>query len=119
MGLFMKIANFIIPKSLQSNDFIKSVHKQFQEKGELSKKQVWVLADVLEIEEDFYEWNHIPTIEEQTYEELKAKLIRNRFRKTKNRNKCIRAMYSIIDEKPDYALINDALGLNFHHYRRW
>lgn len=115
----MKIMSFIIPVDLRSNDFIKSLHKQFEEKGELSKRQVWALADVLEIEEEFYEWDYNPTIEESSYEELKAKLKRNRFRKIKNRNKCIRAMHSIINGKPEYRLINDALGLNYQPYRRF
>lgn len=120
----MFILDYIIPKDLQSNNFIQSLHAQFEEKGELSKRQKFALEDMLEIELDFFGWEFKPDpSNEDICEEwdiLISKLTRNRFRKVKNKNKCIRALESIIYGQPDQRLIDDALGRNFdYRYRRY
>lgn len=53
----MEILGYIIPKSLHKNNFINSLRTQAEEKGELSKKQVEALRDMVEIDEDFYHWD--------------------------------------------------------------
>jgi hypothetical protein len=117
----MVILNYIIPKSLQKNDFLKSLHKQFEEKGELSPRQTRALEDMLEIEMDFFGWDFEPPKDDericQEWDLLLAKMTRNRFRKVKNKNKCIRAMETIINGEPNYGMIDDALGRNFQTYR--
>lgn len=118
----MVILSYIIPKSLQSNDFVKSLHKQFEEKGQLSIRQTEALVDMLEIDLDFFEWDAKCLDEnyQDDFEKLMAKMKRNRFRKVKTRNKCIRAIESIIEGKPRPSLIADALGENFQYrYRRY
>jgi tRNA U34 5-carboxymethylaminomethyl modifying GTPase MnmE/TrmE len=119
----MVILSYIIPKDLQKNSFVQSLHKQFEEKGELSRRQTHALEDILEIELDFFGWSFEPPKEDehicQEWDLLLAKMTRNRFRKIKNKNKCIRAMETIINGEPNYGMINDALGRNFQTYRRW
>lgn len=117
----MKILSYYIPKDLQNNTFLKSLHEQVYNKGgKLSIKQLNALKDALDIDEDFYNWDYKCTNDRYAndYDLLKNKLIANRFKTTKGRNKCIRAMQSIIDNKPDYYLIEDALArLAWRGYR--
>ena len=119
----MVILGYIIPKRLQQNDFVKSLARQFEEKGKLSKKQTHAIEDMLEIELDFYGSEFKPDPEDewlcQEWDLLFAKYRRNRFRSTKGRNKCIRAMESIIDGEPNEWLIDEALGRNYQPYRRY
>lgn len=107
----MQILNFTVPKYLRCDPFIISLHKQFTKSGVLTKKQTDALEDALEIELDFYGWD-VPVPEENRadFEELLAKFRRNRFRNTKNKNRCIRAMNSIIDGAPRQILIDSSLG---------
>jgi hypothetical protein len=117
----MKILSYYIPMALQKNEFLKSLHEQFHNKGgKLSPRQLCALKDVLDIEEDFYSWDYkcINDRYRNDYELLKSKLIADRFKTVKGRNKCIRAMQSIIDGKPDFYLIEDALTrLDWRGYR--
>lgn len=117
----MKILSYIIPKQLQINTFVQSLHKQYTEKGKLSIRQQDALEDILEIVLDFYDWDFKPNEElQEDWDNLIAKLTRNRFRVNKNRNKCIRALESIIEGEPRWDVINDALGKNYNYgYRRW
>ena len=110
----MRILNFIVPEYLRDDPFINSLHKQFAKSGALTKKQTDALEDALEIELDFFGWD-IPVPEErrEDFEKLLAKYRRNRFRSTRNKNMCVRAMNSIIDGVPDRSLIDDSLGRNF------
>lgn len=110
----MRILDFIVPEYLRDNTFIISLHKQFTKHGTLTKKQVDALEDALEIELDFYGWD-VPVPEEhrEDFEKLLAKFRRNRFHGTKTKNRCIRAMHSIIDGVPDRGLIDSALGRQF------
>lgn len=117
----MKILTFTIPKELQSNSFMISLFTQFTRDGKLSKKQSCALQDMLEIDEEFYNWDYTCTNERFAYDynALLAKLNKDRFRSVKTKNRCIRAMQSIIDEKPDTYLIDEALGrIDYRGYRR-
>jgi hypothetical protein len=118
----VRILDFIVPEYLRDNTFIISLHKQFTKSGTLTKKQVDALEDALEIELDFYGCN-IPVPEEhlEDFEKLLAKFRRNRFHTIKSKNKCIRAMNSIIDGVPDRCLINNSLGRGFFNrgYNRY
>lgn len=108
----MKILSYYIPRDLQNNVFLRSLHEQVHSKGgKLSTKQLNALKDALDIEEDFYNWDYKCTNDNYVndYELLKSKLIADRFKTVKGRNKCIRAMSSIIIGAPDYYLIEDAL----------
>lgn len=110
----MQILNFTVPKYLRGDPFIISLHKQFTKSGVLTKKQTDALEDALEIELDFYGWDvPVPEGHRVDFEELLAKFRRNRFRNTKNKNRCIRAMNSIIDGAPSQSLIDSSLGRNF------
>lgn len=118
----MRILDFIVPEYLRDNTFIISLHKQFTKHGTLTKKQVDALEDALEIELDFYGWDMpVPEEHREDFEELLAKFRRNRFLRTKNKNKCIRAMNSIIDGVPCQRLINSSLGRGFFNrgYNRY
>jgi hypothetical protein len=117
----MKILSFFIPKELQSNQFIKSLYRQAQgSEKTLSTRQLNALKDMLDIDEDFYNWDfECDNDHAGNYNDLKNKLIRNRFKTVKGKNKCIRAMQSIIDGKPDHYLIQEALGTNFNPRRYW
>lgn len=110
----MRILNFTVPKYLRGDPFIISLHKQFTKSGVLTKKQTDALEDALEIELDFYGWD-VPVPEENRadFEQLLAKFRRNRFLNTKNKNRCIRAMNSIIDGWPRQSLIDSALDRIF------
>jgi hypothetical protein len=118
----MKILSFFIPKELQCNEFIKSLHMQVHNKGGvLSTRQMNALKDILEIDEEFFDWDYRCLDERYAgdYNDLKNKLIRNRFRSIKGKNKCVRAMNSIIAGKPDYYAIEDSLGrISYRGYRR-
>lgn len=118
----MKILSFFIPKELQSNTFVISLHAQFIARGNLSPRQINALKDILDIDEDFYEWDYECKDTNDyagDYSDLKAKLIRNRFRSVKGKNKCIRAMQSIINGQPNNRLIAEALGLVDYRKRYW
>lgn len=121
----MKILKYIIPKDLQKNNFMLSLKAQFEKSGELSKRQKYALEDMLEIELDFYDWSfELPEDSDPSlrsdFDELMKKLKLNRFRKIKTRNKCIRAIESIIQNKTDKYLVDDALGrLVRYGYRRY
>lgn len=116
----MQIMSFIIPKDLRSHNFIQSLHAQFDKTKVLSYKQICALKDILEIDEEFFNWDYECQDEhwKDDYQKLKEKLIRNRFRSIKNKNKCVRAMQSVIDGCPNNSLIDDALGRNFTTWRR-
>ena len=117
----MKILSYYVPKNLQSNEFIRSLHQQVNVKdGKLSIRQMNALKDMLDIDEEFYNWDYECKDENSgNYNDLKNKLIRNRFKTVKGKNKCIRAMESIIIGKPDHYLIQEALGMNFKPSRYW
>lgn len=117
----MRILSYIVPKELQGNDFIRSLHRQYKSKGELTKRQTWALRDMLDIDEDFYDWDFVCKIPgvSGNYDDIMTKLKRNKFRATKGRNKCIRALQSIVDGKVDNHLIAEALGKGFNHRRYW
>ncbi len=118
----MKILSYIIPKELQNNQFMKSLYGQFTQTGKLSPRQVNALKDMLDIEEDFYEWDYECRNTNECageYSDLKTKLARNRFKTVKGKNRCIRAMQSIINGTPNRALIDEALGLYYRPGRGW
>lgn len=110
----MQILNFTVPKYLRGDPFIINLHKQFTKSGVLTKKQTVALEDAIGIELDFYGWDAaVPEEHRLDFEQLLAKFRRNRFRNTKNKNRCIRAMNSIIDGAPAQSLIDYSLGRNF------
>lgn len=118
----MRILDFIVPEYLRDDPFIISLHKQFTKHGTLTKKQTDALEDALEIELDFYGWDMpVPEEHREDFEELLAKFRRNRFHTIKGKNKCIRAMNSIIDGNPNRVLINNSLGRGFFNrsYNRY
>jgi hypothetical protein len=118
----MKILSFFIPKELQGNQFILSLYRQTEISGkDLSLRQINALKDMLDIDEEFYDWDYkcLDDRHSGNYTDLKNKLIRNKFRTIKGKNKCVRAMQSIIDGKPDHYLIQEALGTNFNPRRYW
>lgn len=116
----MKILSYIIPKELQRNEFIRSLHLQYKSKGELTKRQTWALRDMLDIDEDFYNWDFVcENTYSEKYTEIMTKLKRNKFKTAKGRNRCIRAIQSIIDGKADNYLIAEALGVGFNPKRYW
>lgn len=110
----MQILDFLVPEYLRDNTFIISLHKQFIKHGTLTKKQTDALEDALEIELDFYGWD-VPVPEEhrEDFEKLLAKFRRNGFHTIKSKNRCIRAMNSIIDGAPSQSLIDSSLGRGF------
>ena len=110
----MRILNFIVPKYLRGDPFIVSLHEQFTKSGVLTKRQTDALEYALGIELDFFGWDaQVPEENRADFEKLLAKYRRNRFRCTKNKNRCVRAMNSIIDGAPCQSLIDSALGSNF------
>lgn len=108
----MIILGYSIPKSLQKNSFIISLDRQ-QHSRDLSKKQVVALISMLDIPLDFhhfdFDYSNLGDLKED-YELLLNKIMRNRMRTVKGWNKTIMAIQSIIDNDPDYNLIDDALG---------
>lgn len=120
----MKILGYIIPKDIQENNFIKSLHKQADKRGKLSQNQMYALKDMLDIEEEFYEFpDKFPMSNDYShwkyyYDKLIAKLKRDRFRKVQTKNSCVRALQSFVDLNPNRKLIDKALGLNYD-YRRY
>lgn len=118
----MVIYDLIIPKELQSNQFVNSLHVQFQRNGELSRKQYFALKDMLEIDEDFYNWDFVPAENyfSDEYNILKEKLLKDRFRKVKTKNVVIRAMQAIIDGAATRAMLDEAIhGTQYKVRRRW
>lgn len=105
----MQILSYFVPHHLRTNFLIRNLHLQFQYTGKLSQAQTEVLEDVLEIELDFYGWD-IPVQEDQheDFTKLLKKFRRNRFKSVKN--KCVRAMNSIIAGEHRQDLIDDVLG---------
>lgn len=107
----MKILTYIIPEEHQKNEFIMSLFDQFEKKGKLSEKQENALRSAIDIEEDFLEFDFkCPDAKfEEDFNELKAKLKRNRFRYTRTKNNCIKALQSLIYKQPNWNLINKTL----------
>ena len=113
--ILIEIYDYIIPEHLRNNKFIKDLHFQYLQNQSLSEKQIIALRNMLNIDDDFY-------VEELEYPEdlevnfknefnlLIEKFKRNRFKKAKNKNKCISAIKSILDLKPDYNLIDEILN---------
>jgi len=129
----MKILGYIIPKDLQSVDFVKSLYTQAEKKGELTKGQIDALKDILEIEEEFFHFPDKCPMEEtpdykdddgdfkhlqyQDYYTLLNKLKRNRFKKVKKKNQCVRALQSYVDGKINYKLIEKALNRDYRPFK--
>jgi len=119
----MKIEDYVIPSDLQSNSFIRSLKSQSETK-KLSERQLQSLIDILEIPIDFMN-NDLPNKELYSddkyeyflseYHILNNKLKRNRFRRVKNRNNCIRAIQTILNGNPDIELIDKALNRNYRY----
>ena len=116
----MKILNYIIPEDHQQNDFVQSLFEQFTKKGKLTEKQEFALRNCIEIEDDFLEDDVDVDLSSNLYEDfklLKTKLHRNRFRYTATKNRCIKALQSIIHNKPDSYLIDKVLHYNQNNWR--
>lgn len=119
----MVILGYIIPKDLQENNFIQSLHKQADKKCKLSQNQMYALKDMLNIDEEFYEFpDKFPMSDDYShwkyyYEELMKKLKRDRFRNVQTKNSCVRALQSFVDLNPNRKLIKIALGLNYNYGR--
>ena len=119
----MKILDYYIPLHLQENNFFQSLHSQYEKSGKLSCKQIFALENYLGIEKDFFDWN-TPIPESQEHfksklEELKNKLKKDRFIYAANKNKCIKAIMSILNNSPDSFLIDSVLyPVQKYSYRR-
>jgi len=117
----MKILDYIIPEEYRKNDFVRNVHRYFLDKGSITDKQENALRWCIGVEEDFFEYDVKVPKDSPQFDDfilLKEKYQRDRFRYTRTKNECIKAMQSIIYERPDYALINNALGRNYDWRRR-
>ena len=118
----MEILGYIIPKSLETNDFIRSIYEQSKKK-DLTLKQNEAFLDIIGYEEDFFEFD-FPCPQDMIvqglnvdFDSLKEKLKRDRFRKTSTKNKCIRALKSIIYSSPRYGIIDEVLE-RVNYWRR-
>ena len=107
----MKILDYIIPQKHQDNSFILSLLAYAEKNGKLTENQEIALRDCIDIEDDFFEYDVTPKNGKflQDFNELKEKLARNRFKSIRNKNKCIRGIQSILNNKPNYGLIDKAL----------
>ena len=121
----MKILGYIIPKELRENNFIKSLAKQADEKGELTFNQIAALQDIIGVELDFYDWDFelkedCPGYTNRSiYERLLEKMKRDNFRKTGTRNACVRGLNSFVEGTLKWRYIDKALGLNYSYNRRY
>lgn len=119
-----EILDYIIPKSLQSNNFIKSLYLQYKKTGKLSERQIEGLRNILDIDNDFLvsglefpEALKDSEVLKQDFEKLKRKYLNNKFKKAKNKNRCEKAIRSIINQQPDYGLIDEILNPDYKHWR--
>jgi len=112
----MKILNYYIPKDKQSDRFIMSFKAQIDSGKNLSRRQIEVLEDNLEIELDFFNHHFVPLNKYKSiWDQILEKVNKNRFVKIKNKNRCIRALHSIMDGRPDNKNIDIILDRN----NRW
>jgi len=106
----MKILDYIIPSHLQDSVFITALNAQFNLNGKLSKKQINVLRDILEIDEE-YDDDIFKGDTREYYssylEKLRSKLKRNRFKSLTKKNECIRCIYDILNM--DYKIYNNKI----------
>lgn len=122
----MKISGYIIPKSLQQNEFIKSLYKQEQH-NKLSTSQTNALKDMLEIEEEFYMFPEACPFKSETifdscesdYYNLLDKLKRNRMKSIKSKNKVIRALNAYMEKDPKSWLNDKGLGRDYDYRRSY
>jgi len=110
----MQIGTYYIPLKLHENEFVKSLSSQFEKTGRLSQKQLNALEDILEIDVDFFGSDY--EIADLDFELLLAKYKRNRFKNIWTRNRCVRAMNSIINGNKNQELVDLALNKNFSRY---
>lgn len=115
----MKILDYIIPSHLQDSAFITSLNTQFNLNGKLSKKQINVLRDMLEIDEeyddDIFEGDTCEYYSKYL-EKLRSKLKRNRFKSLTKKNECIRCIYDILNGEPSEEMIIKALNMDYKIY---
>lgn len=116
----MKILTYIVPKHLEDNDFVKSIHSKYTKSGVLTVNQINAIQDVIGIELDFYDYEYIPH-EDYTvdYSMLRDKLKNNKFTTAKGKNRVVRALNSIIENKPNQNLIDEALGRIQFYNKGW
>lgn len=118
----MKILTYIVPKHLENNDFVKSIHSKYTKDGVLSINQTNAIIDMIGVELDFYDYEFtLPAghVDAGDYSMLRDKLKKNRFTTAKGKNRVIRALNSIINNKPNQALIDIALGRIQYYPKRW
>ena len=119
----MEIMGYIIPSELQNDTFIMSIKRQYDLSQKLTPKQQHALIDTIGVTLDFYEWDFDLKTDDsdlqKSFEDLMAKVRRNKFRTARGHNKCVRAINSIVDGTPNWGLIDDALGKNYKPYRRY
>lgn len=127
----MKILHYDFPETTKNN-FLLSLHRQFQEKGDLSQKQKNSLESMAdEVQQCFLLHENFPSLKydtlnkreleslEEDFDALKQKIIKNRFQKIEKRNACIFAFESIIKGEPAYYCIDDVLRPTFNYNRRY
>jgi uncharacterized CHY-type Zn-finger protein len=125
----MKILDYDFPDNTK-NSFLLSLHKQFQDKGALSEKQTKIISTIsleysqcFRLHEEFpqHKYEALSEIEienlKDDFDELKQKVIKNRFMKLQKRNECIDAFESILNGKPYYHIIDDILRPAHYHRR--
>jgi hypothetical protein len=111
----MIINGYIIPLEAQKNSFIRSLMRQVERGRELTPKQIDALEDTIGVELEFTRWDYDIRADQMQlnyisiYENLIEKLRENRFRKTRTRNACIRALNSIVDQNVSWHYIEKAL----------
>lgn len=127
----MKILHYHFPDTTKNN-FLLSLHKQFQEKGDLSQKQKNSLESMAdEVQQCFLLHENFPSLKydalnkreleslEEDFDALKQKIIKNRFQKIEKRNECIFAFETIIKGEPCYYTIDNVLRPVFNYNRRY
>ena len=127
----MKILHYDFPDTTKNN-FLLSLHKQFQEKGDLSQKQKNSLESMAdEVKQCFLLHKNFPSLKydnlskidlenlEEDFNALKQKIIKNRFQKIEKRNECIEAFESILNGDPYYYTIDNVLRQAFNYNRRY
>lgn len=120
----MEILGYYIPESLENNNFINSLYNKQINQKPFSERQKLALFNMLDIEIEYPNLNLNAEIHidfQEMFEKLKNKYLTTNFRKAKTKNNCIFALQSIINDNPDYKIIEKVFGdyNPYNRYRRW
>lgn len=112
----MHIMNYYIPEDLRDNPFLLCLYRQENDGGEFSYRQIEELQDIIGISLDYWHYDvyHVENSQDD-FDALLKKLKSNKFKNVNGRgagrNRCIRALNSLVENNPRRSLIYAVIAL--------